>query len=471
MSKKIYYFSFLLLITLFVFFKWEHLFLPYYWDEAWVYGPAIRMMQEHGISLSPNALPTYYSRGHPLLFHCFGAVWINLFGTSLFSTHCFALSISAILLFLIFLFCKRNFSSEVAISAVLIVIAQPIFLAQSALVLPEMLLSVFILSSLFFYIENKNIFYWITAACAVITKESAVVIFISLSIFELIVFLKSENKNILFLIKRITVICSPSIVLFVFLLWQKNIHGWFFFDKHIGAISFDSTTVWNKLENYFSYLFIYQSRNVISASVIITAILFFYKKLNRNTVSENKIILLFTLFIAFFLLFCSINFFSNRYVLCLIPPLAIIASWLIHTTIKKFILQTVFVAIIFSASLYHSLNKKSSSDHNLGYVEVIKSYQETVDFMIENKLSDKKIYAFFLMKESLTNPYSGYLNEKKQFTQVGNAEENAYEYFIFSNTEGEEDAEKIKQKTALTLIKRFENKHSQVEIYSRTLKN
>ena len=38
------------IIILLVIVKIPHLFLPYYWDEAWVYGTAIRLMEEKGLS-------------------------------------------------------------------------------------------------------------------------------------------------------------------------------------------------------------------------------------------------------------------------------------------------------------------------------------------------------------------------------------------------------------------------------------
>lgn len=37
--------------------------------EAWVYVPGIRHMADAGPSLLPDAIPEYYSRGHPLLFY------------------------------------------------------------------------------------------------------------------------------------------------------------------------------------------------------------------------------------------------------------------------------------------------------------------------------------------------------------------------------------------------------------------
>src|SRR4051812_16040636 len=82
----------------FILFKIPHLYLPFYWDEAWVYAPAIKIMSQQGLSMLPGAIPVEYSRGHPLFFHFLGSGWIKLFGDNNFSVHCFALLISTLLI-------------------------------------------------------------------------------------------------------------------------------------------------------------------------------------------------------------------------------------------------------------------------------------------------------------------------------------------------------------------------------------
>ena len=77
-KKNIHLITVILAIIAFIIYKMPHLSLPYYWDEAWVYGPAVRLMEQTGLSLLPDALPVYYSRGHPLLFHFLGASWIKI---------------------------------------------------------------------------------------------------------------------------------------------------------------------------------------------------------------------------------------------------------------------------------------------------------------------------------------------------------------------------------------------------------
>ena len=49
-NKIDYYFIALLtVIAVFVAFKWQHLGLPYFWDEAWVYAPAVLEINKNGV--------------------------------------------------------------------------------------------------------------------------------------------------------------------------------------------------------------------------------------------------------------------------------------------------------------------------------------------------------------------------------------------------------------------------------------
>ena len=82
---------FAVLLVGFVGTKAAYLSLPYYWDEAWVYAPAIHKMHASGPSLLPDNISTSLSRGHPLMFHFLGSLWLSVFGPSRESSHAFVL--------------------------------------------------------------------------------------------------------------------------------------------------------------------------------------------------------------------------------------------------------------------------------------------------------------------------------------------------------------------------------------------
>jgi len=147
-KNNLFLIGLLAVIIIFIGVKIPFLSLPYYWDEAWAYGPAIRTMESTGLGILPNALPPELSRGHPLLFHFLGAGWMKLFGTSVTAAHIFPLLVSVLLLVAVYAFGKKIFlSSKAGFTAAFALALQPIFLAQSGLLSPEVLLALFSLVS------------------------------------------------------------------------------------------------------------------------------------------------------------------------------------------------------------------------------------------------------------------------------------------------------------------------------------
>ena len=127
----------------FVLFKIPDLFLPYFWDEAWSYVPAIKDMTLKGPSLLPNSISPDLYRGHPLLFYFMSSTWIKLFGTNIWITKLFPLIISLFFLQTVFSFTKKNFNYLTAILTLFFLIIQSVFFAQSTFLLPEVLIALF----------------------------------------------------------------------------------------------------------------------------------------------------------------------------------------------------------------------------------------------------------------------------------------------------------------------------------------
>lgn len=469
----IYDIALFILVVVFVFIKIPYLTLPYYWDEAWVYGPAIRIMEAENISFLPDALPVDYSRGHPLLFYFLGAIWLRIFGTSILSSHIFALSISVCFIFSVYIFCSKLLSKQTGIIACIILALQPIFLAQSGLVLPEVMLSLFSLLSIFFFIKQKWIWYIIFTTCTLFTKETGIVIVAVTALWFLIetAFLKRKEflpERQAGKLKKFVLHCLvfllPLILISIFFILQKKMNGWYFFPEHVNYLENDSRSFTNKLESYSAYLFIYWGRNLLTAFIIISLFFFFYLKKFRNN-KVNKTLILLSLFIILFLVACSMNFYSDRYAMCMIVPFVIIASFLLNEVIKKKIFIYLIVTAFSVIQIMIYIPQKTSSDHNLGYAESVRTHQRMVNYCIENNFRDKTIYTHFLMLHNLTDPYCGYLTESEKFPNVSSSIEDDTEICIFSNMEGKEDYEKIKAEGKFKLLKRFESCQAWSEIW------
>src|ERR1019366_6497143 len=136
-------------------------------------------------------VPAVISRGHPLLFTFLNACAIKVFGEHVFVLHYFSLFISTMLILMVYLKTTKYFGQLTGIISVAILILQPLFLAQSAMVLPEIALAFFVFLSLTSYFEENFILFMLFATLAILTKESAVVVPVAVlaySIFQLIFF-------------------------------------------------------------------------------------------------------------------------------------------------------------------------------------------------------------------------------------------------------------------------------------------
>ncbi|MCI5145296.1 MAG: phospholipid carrier-dependent glycosyltransferase, partial [Candidatus Electrothrix sp. AR3] len=145
------------LIFFFFLLKLPHVQMPYFWDELGVYSRAALYMFDHQISMLPDALPVELSRGHPLLCTVIFALGYRLFGPSLWAGHLTALLFSCGLLYLLYRFARECFDQRTALLASLLLAVQPVFIAQSSMVLPEILLAFFCTASLYAYMRGHFI--------------------------------------------------------------------------------------------------------------------------------------------------------------------------------------------------------------------------------------------------------------------------------------------------------------------------
>ncbi len=447
----------------FVIFKIPHLSLPYYWDEAWVYGPAVRLMAQNGPGLLPDALPVHYSRGHPLLFHFLASGWLKIFGNTITVSHSFALFVSVVLIITLYYTGSKLFDKNVALASVLLLLMQPIFLAQSGLVLPEVMLALFVLLSIFFFLKQKPVLYFISATLMLFTKETGVAIVFVAFILE-IFRQKSVFIDRFWLAIRILFVAgSPVLVLFAYLIVQYFYHGWLFFPDHTGYITFDPATVWNRItEGYGAYIFIYQGRNLLFFSALLLLVYGIIRKVNIEHKYE-----LFSLcaFVLGFILVSSVNFFSNRYIMSIIPLFLLITLAITFQFFKKATMRIVFICIALVLQI-PILKKQSNSDHNLGYLNAIKTNVAMVEYCKELNIKDQAVYTYFITREILSNPLSGYISAEDKYSKLSSSYSDDHDFYIFSSYDTPKDEWNLRNNPKMKLLKRFEIDKAWIELYT-----
>jgi hypothetical protein len=122
--------------------------------------------------------------------------------------------------------------------------------------------------------------------------------------------------------------------------------------------------------------------------------------------------------------------------------------------------------VVYFLTQLSNIRHKTTSDHNLGFVDVIRANQSMTDYCLQQNLKDKKITAFFISRTIMTTPLSGYVNDNEVFTQMdGDYRES--DYYIVSNFDTNEMFLHFRESPDLVMIKRFEHGPAWIELYKR----
>ncbi len=475
----------ILWIIAFVMLKLPALHYSFFWDESWSYAPGVKLMYNHGPSLMPNAIDLYYSRGHPMLFYATAAAWMHIFGPSLISQHSFALFISVLLLISVYEISLRLFNKRAAMLSLLLVTGQIIFFVQSTTLLPEVMVTLFALLTLYFYTTQK---YWqtfLTCTALVFTKESGMTLGLVLGLhatfylFNKTATAKQKIKNLL------PVLCS-GLCIGGFYLLQKKVNGWYLFPEHTGLIDYSWAMFNGKMRYCAEIVFQLQFRNwlffLLSAAGIAAAIktrnyrfalplltglllyiftgshfgyitrrlyipfLFisllhtFYAlvKLDEDATYQSKLFIFLSLFFfGTYMSFCAMNFLSVRYLLCGIVVIMLLVSWCLELFASQ--IQNVFIYVVADCIIIFAFSFKLNTgigDTELAMHAAIAVQQDIAQYLENNKLYTKNITAkSALQRIHLTEPMTGFRHTSDSFTAVNYTLSPATDFIIKDNIE------------------------------------
>lgn len=504
-----------------VIFKSSYFSLPYFSDELWVYGPSIRKMGSQIPSMLPSSLSFEDHWGHPLLFFFLGGIWTFLFGTSILSTHLFATFLSLLLLLVIYFTLKNIFSNKIAFYSVLLLSFQGIFLGQFNLVLPEILLTLFLFLTVFFYLNNKYLLYIVSGASLVLVKETGVLFIVTIILWNVIRYVLYEKEKIFLwkFFKENLLLSVPLlfIALHTFVLYLT--YGWFVAPNRLDDFNFTWDSYYDRIMKSFHYVFIDQGRKPITITfflvcvllqrkyvlwkrifflvfifalykvffnywklpfwitVSIVPLLFLYclKLFTWDIYNENKKLGswlgISTLFIIIYLLFSSSQFDSLRYLFCIIPLLIIITLYFIENNIqilnkyKLIIISGVFTFFLIN----YLINDKNFGDDTLNYKEVCIANKEAVEYLEKGNFYDNQVIAPFLFQHTLERPLTGYLSSEKIFTNVNKSNKlDSNVIYVFNNITYNKKREEIINDSNFKLIFKKESKLIWFEIYQKT---
>ena len=432
-----YHILFILVLLCFAVSKMTHLDVPYFWDESWVYAPAVNVMADLGPTMYAGSFPLEHSRGHPLFFHFLGGSWVTIFGNSLVSLHAFALMLSIAFISSIYIFVGRIISVEVALASCILLIFQPLFYAQSSIVLPEMLLSFLCFLSLVFLYQKKWVAYFLAASLSIWTKESAIAFVLCLGGAHFLAMLIDRK----FSIKELLLCLLPLISFILFIALNKIAFDFYLYPEHTGMLTFESSAILGKLKAIFINILYDQKRWPLTIAALASLM---YLAVQKNLILKNSLLIYLVIPIIGFAIFSSLNFYTVRYVLAIFPLVIIIISWFIVTVLKqKPVLLWILIFAFTTHSIIQLFDRRSISDTNLSYLDYGPAQLEVIKYFEENNLYQSPIHTGFLTSTGLTNKDAGYRSTETSFTEVNQEMNDNQNYFIFSSVEPHYLKEKV----------------------------
>lgn len=457
----------LLLIAAFVIFKIPHLSLPYFGDEGFAFGPAVHKMYDDGPGLLPSALPPDLSYGHPLFFHFTASVWLRVFGYSIFNAKSFALFTAVLLLLSLYYIIGRRFNKDAALLAVVLLMLQPLFMAQASYLLLEIMVSLLALWTIYFWFKRRWWLYALFSAMLVMTKESGLFVIFALGLWQLIEFflLRTEKVSWPKFVQRYLIMAVPAFVFGLFLIAQKLTYGWFFDPLRIQTMNTTLTGIKTAIGITTHIIFGWHGRFWLKWFILAALLFYFVRPGKKISAKQWQMIWFLTLFIFIYQFISIFNFLSNRYFLVTIIALIIISSVVVIQGFGRYRwLSYLMAAALITSQAFYFTARTDSGDNSLGGVDNIKVHQQVVNYLEGNELYNKRILSHFLMISNLYRPEIGYLSSDRIFNNLANKWDDRVEYVVYSKVEQHQVKDELKN-PGLRLLKRFELHNAWSEIY------
>ncbi len=446
--------------------KIPHLGLPYFWDEAFSYYPAILEMTKLGPGMLPGTIPLHLSKGHPLFFYFLYSLWMKFIaGDSVILMRLFSLLVALFALYVFHRFARRHTSIILANISVVLLSLQPMFLAQAGLVLPEIFLFMLFMLSFDSYLSRNYGMYALFGSLIMLSKETGAVFIMVFGLAFLIENYPTWKTRIFW--SNLAMHAVPVFVYSAFLVLHYLEFGVFFYSEHLDYITINSAKVLYKFNSATSTLFLSQGRNVIFLLALAAlAILLFRKKR-----IENKRFLILSLMILIsYLIFSILNFYIYRYMFP-VMGIMILASLVLIQQIKTRyqVVNSAYIALILSISVYYLVTKRGQTDSDLGYTEFLVVHQQMTKYCEEQNFYDSEIGGGFNMVMGLRDSFSKYRSTSRNFRMhhlpgIENRDIIIYDSTCFPYEMPESE------KKNLILLKRFVHKKHWGEIYKTAKK-
>jgi hypothetical protein len=257
---------------------------------------------------------------------------------------------------------------------------------------------------------------------------------------------------------------TPGIFYAAFLLLHYLKYGVVFYGDHLGYLTLDWPSIHYKIFIGYRSILIDYGKRFISIAAIVGLIVMIFQR-PKNT----RVLILGVVSFFSYMIFTVLNFYTLRYSMAaLVIYLIVFACIIGQLRINNFIKAGITLALA-AICLYFSLTQKQSSDIDLGYVETVKIYQQTVQFCEDNNLYDQPIATSFNIGLCLHLNELGYVKGNKSFSHITDVPHYLEaRYLIYESTMPTPTPETDYAIKNFKLVKSFIDQHAYAYIYENT---
>ena len=395
--------------------------LPYFWDEAGYYIPAVRDLM--GGSLIPHSTP---SNAHPPLVMAYVALWCKTFGYTPPIVRTAMVTVAAFTLLGLFRLAAEVASLEVAFASTLCTALYPVFFTQSSLAQVDLAAAGFTFWGLRSYLKDqRSCAVWFSLA--VLSKETAILAPAALFAWEVLRPL---------LRKHLAIDQEKPFSAFWLLVPSLPLGAWYAYHYAktgfvLGNPEFFRYNVQTTLQplrivlalllrlwQLFGYLNLY----VLTA---LTALAISFRPVRDGDVERRAISIeaqfVFYVVVAAYGIFMAFvgGAVLARYLLPAVPLVIIVFVSTLRRRFRYWHWAIAFTVLAFLAGLFINPPYGFSLEDNLAYRDYIVLHQHAEDFL-EARYPMSRVLTAWPGSDELTRPYLGYVTRPVQVVRLEN---------------------------------------------------
>lgn len=274
-------------------------------------------------------------------------VWVPAFLSSVFEFsriwgRLYMAFVSSLSLLFIYILGKQLYNRKVGLISATILFFYPLFFIQGYFLYDTNLLTLLILSTLYFYFVRNKVGYFISAGLMLLTKELAILLPIVIFVYDLLISKKLKTSA---RFKKSLFLLSPLIIFAIWLIFNKYYLGWFINPNYLSfkdrLSNFSLPTI---VGNFYGFLINFD--NLLIAICLLSTFLFGlgWGYFRRSFFIKANFLLIFIFIMNYILL--HFFWFAERYLLFVYAIAILLFSDLIFIITKGVSHKIIFIVIL-----------------------------------------------------------------------------------------------------------------------------